>query len=227
MTKDIGIVILPTKQCKEFANHMTAVTAKALPNFKNSFTHPHITLFHIANVAENDEAKIKQVFSEFRKIDGWCPLNIKGIKATGGSEMEGFKWLDLQFKSSSKLANLREKAIEIFSPFHNGHLARMEDGMNKITAEQKEEIEKYGVTTSNYVPHITTWYIDLPNEPKTSELQIIAERFADEIGNLQCQTASIALVELGRNGNAVEIIDEYSFYAKGLITSSDYDTVEE
>lgn len=213
MTKDIGIVLLPNQECKDFAIHMASEAAKALPSFKEATNNPHITLIHIANLNPDEETKLHEHFLSivadiyFKEIH----LPIIGINPTGGNDAEGYKWLDLQFETLPALASLREPVIANFCPFHNGTLTRMHDDMEKFTPEQKDQIEKCGVTFGNYLPHITTWYIDLPNESKTTLLQDLANSLKNEEINFTCRAEAIALVELGRNGNAIEIIQQYSF----------------
>lgn len=228
MTKDIGIVLLPNKDCKNFASHMTAETAKALPSCKEAVNNPHITLIHIANLNDNKESELKQAFHEFchNLTFQTIPLPIKGINATGGSAVEGYKWLDLQFEILPDLAELRQGAIDSFCPFHNGILTRMNDDIQSFTHQQMEQIEKCGVTYGNYLPHITAWYIDLPSEPKITQLQDIANVMANEIDDLNCYAESIALVELGRNGNSMNIITQHPLNTQLSGTYSDISHIE-
>jgi hypothetical protein len=126
MTKDIGIVFLPNEECKDFALHMTSEAAKKLIGFKQAINNPHITAIHIANLGADSEAKIKEVFREFYdKYSSTCinlPVKNEGINPTGGNLQEGYKWLDLQFDTLPALAELRQAAVDIFCPFHNGTL---------------------------------------------------------------------------------------------------------
>jgi hypothetical protein len=212
MVKDIGIVLLPNDECKKFAQHMQAETSKALPTFEQLPTHPHITLIHIANINESQEAKLHEAFQQFAHsaASDTIPLPIKGIKATGGNEQEGYKWLDLQFETDPKLAQLQKAAVERFCSFHNGILTRMYDDMDKFIPSQREDIKNCGVTYSNYLPHISTWYVNLPHEQKTVHLQQIADSMSLNIPELECSAEAIALVVLGRNGNAESIIEQYT-----------------
>lgn len=214
MLKNIGIVFLLNQECKYFALHMSNIAGKVLTNYKKLLAIPHITAIHIANQNEESEARLKVAFQKFyNQLSPTCiKLPIKGIKATGGSVNEGYKWLDLQFETLPPLVEMRQNIVETFCPFHNGTLTRMND--EKITLEQQEEINRCGVTYKKYTPHITAWYIDLPNEPKTTQLEIIANSIKIP-GNLECSVESIALIELGRNGNAVSIIEQYPLCAAG------------
>jgi hypothetical protein len=85
----------------------------------------------------------------------------------------------------------------------------MNDDIAKFNEAQKTDIEKCGVTYTSYLPHITAWYIDLPSEPKITELQDISIALRSDINDLRCSVDSIALVELGRNGNALTITQQY------------------
>ncbi len=71
----------------------------------------------------------------------------------------------------------------------------------------KNDIDQCGVTFSNYLPHITAWYVDLPKENKVNALEEIAS--AMHADKLSCSAEAVALVELGQNGNAVRIIEQY------------------
>ena len=53
-------------------------------------------------------------------------------------------------------------------------LERINDDFQTFTLEQKQEVKKYGVNITPYVPHITAWYINLPKERKSIELYDIA-----------------------------------------------------
>jgi 2'-5' RNA ligase len=214
MTKDIGIVFLPNQQCRNFALHISNIASEVLPNYKKLPAIPHITAIHIANQNEENEARLKDVFRAFADSHSAAciELPIKGVKATGGSPEEGYKWLDLQFETLSKLANLRQAVVGIFCPFHNGTLTRIYD--EKLNDVQQEEVRICGVTFKKYTPHITAWYIDLPNEPKTTKLEVIANSLQTP-NYLECSVKSIALVELGRNGNAVSIIEQYPLCIAG------------
>jgi hypothetical protein len=211
MTKDIGIVFLPNQSCKEFAAGMTRSAARLLPEFKEAVNNLHITAIHIANLNEVGQANIQQVFREFyHKFAATCiSLPYKDISATGGSMLSGYKWLDLQFETLPVLANIRQAALDTFCPLHNGVLTRMYDDMVNFTPQQQGQIKTCGVTFANYLPHITAWYIDLPSEPKTNKLQDIAFALKVEVNELTCFAESIALVELGRNGNAIRIIEQH------------------
>ncbi len=209
MTKDIGIVFLPNSECKNVAFEMTEAAARALPGFKKAQNNPHITAIHIANLNEDAQENLKQIADKFfLQYKSTCiEFPVTGIKATGGNLDEGFKWLDLQFETLESLKNIRQAIVNTFCSLHNGTLTRMYDDIDKFTETQNEQIEKCGVTFNPYLPHITAWYIDLPNELKTRMLHDVAENFVTDIET--CSAENIALVDLGRNGNAIEIIATY------------------
>jgi len=211
MTKDIGIVFLPNSECRNIALKVSEATNKALSGFKQLQNNPHITAIHIANLNEEAQANLKQIANNFfpQHKDSYIELPVAGIKATGGNMNEGFKWLDLQFKTLEPLKELRTKILEEFCPLHNGIVTRMNDDPNNFIEGSltKQDIDKCGVTFSSYIPHITAWYIDLPNDPKTTILNDVAQNLSIDIGT--CYAENIALVELGRNGNAMEIIATY------------------
>ena len=211
MTKDLGIVYLPNKDCREFAKRMTIEAAQALPNYKEVPNNPHITAIHIANLDPTGETLVQTAFKEFyHKFSATCiKLPIKGVNAIGGSKDTGYKWLDLQFETLPELAFMRQDAVDTFCPYHHGILTRMNDDYANFNPAQLEQIAKCGVTYSPYLPHITVWYVDLPNEAKTSILQDVAIAMAHETIGLTCYAESIALVELGRNGNAINILEQY------------------
>lgn len=211
MTKDIGIVFLPNQECKDFALKMTKVTAQTLPHLNQAQNNPHITAIHIANLDDAGQQEIKTLFKQF--TSNWSgqeciALPIWDVNATGGNNDEGYKWLDLQFRTVPSLAMLRQEIVNNFCPLHNGILTRMHDDLSKFNQAQLADIEKCGVTFSSYLPHITAWYIDLPNEDKNSQLQEIAISLKEEAFSKICFAQSIALVELGRNGNAINILDQ-------------------
>lgn len=211
MTKDIGIVFLPNSECAALAKHITEVAAKALPTYKEAPNNPHITAIHIANLEPMGEFSLCTAFKSFaEKYSTTCTLlPIIGVNATGGNKDTGYKWLDLQFATLPELSGMRKDAVDTFCPYHNGILTRMNDDYATFNAQQLKDIEFCGVTYSSYLPHITAWYIDLPNETKTNALQDLAVKLLPETANLYCSADSIALVELGRNGNAINILEQY------------------
>lgn len=208
--KDLGIVFLPNFECKKFADHMTNLTEKKLKSSKKIRNTPHITAIHIANLDASGVNNVKQEFKRFSKeiSKNHIELPILTVNATGGTPIDGYKWLDLQFKGEPLLLDIRNKAVDIFCPFHNGVLTRMNDDITNFNEDQKEQIKRCGVTYKNYIPHITTWYVNLPIEAKTLVLEDLAREIDTE--KLSCHVESIALVELGRNGNVVKIIDRHA-----------------
>lgn len=219
MTKDIGIVLLPNDECKNLSLYLTLGIEERLSGSKKLENNPHITLLHIANQNEIQENFIKIAFKKFYDLMPNSQINLpfKATQATGGSKDLGYKWADLQFQTLDILNNLRESVLDQFCFFHNGILTRMHDDMDKFTLEQLSQIEKCGIVTHPYTPHITLWYIDIPNENKSTELEEIISSFQGGIENLNCYADSIALVELGRNGNAFKIIEQYSLFSENHI----------
>ena len=211
--KDLGIVLLPDLKCKKMVERLTKTIKNKLPQNHLLDTvelnfHPHCTLIHLANPTEDNRKELLKTFNEFhKKYRNTCiQLPIKDIKATGGNNTEGFKWLDIQFESSNKLLELRNEAISKFSPYHKSMLQRMNDDFQTLTPEQKQEVKKYGVYITPYVPHITAWYINLPKERKSIELYDIANSLKKDFKYKKCYAEYMAIVELGRNGNALNII---------------------
>jgi len=212
MTKDIGIVLLPNQDCKSFALEISSQIEKQLPDSVKLSNTPHITLLHVANLDEVDQALLQRSFAKFIKDNNNQDINlpITGIKATGGSINAGYKWIDLQFITENKLQIFREVILKKFCFAHNGILTRINDDLANFNQDQLKQLEKCGVVTHPYTPHITLWYVDLPHENKIVELEYVAESLNHEIKDLTCYADSIALVELGRNGNALGIIDQYT-----------------
>lgn len=208
---DIGIVLLPNKECKAFANSMTLEVAAKLPSLTKLTNNSHITMIHIANQSPQDVLILQKEFEQFYSKATLKAFNlpIKGIRATGGNSDVGYKWLDLQFDTPDILNNLRSQMVKIFCPLHKGVLTRMQDDSSNFIpgTPAKNDIDQCGVTFSSYLPHITTWYVDLPKENRVNALEEIASKLnADK---LLCSAEEIALVELGRNGNAIRIIEQY------------------
>ncbi len=208
---DIGIVLLPNKECKAFANSMTADVAEKLPYLTKLPNNPHITMIHIANQNSQDVLALQKEFEQFYSKVTLKSFNlpIKSIKATGGNPEAGYKWLDLQFDTPDILNNLRTQVVKIICPLHKGVLTRMQDDPSNFIegSPAKNDINQCGVTFSSYLPHITTWYVDLPKENKVNTLEEIALKLRAD--KLSCSAEAVALVELGRNGNAVRIIEQY------------------
>ena len=213
---DIGIVLLPNKECTEFSNSISQTVSQKLPNLTILPNNPHITIIHIANQNPQDQLTFKKEFELFLNNTDLkkFSLPIKDIKATGGTAETGYKWLDLQFETPKYLYDLRTKIIGKFCPLHKGILTRMNDDPSNFVegSKAKNDIDQCGVTFSNYTPHITTWYIDLPKETKTAAFEEIALSINKD--HLLCSAETIALAELGRNGNAVRIIEQYSLNNK-------------
>lgn len=213
---DIGIVLLPNKECKNFANAMTAEVAAKLPYLNKSPNNPHITMIHIANQNPQDVLVLQKEFEQFYSKVTLKAFNlpIKGIKATGGDPEAGYKWLDLQFDTPEYLQELRADVIKTFCPLHKGVLTRMQDDPSNFIegSPAKNDIDQCGVTFSSYLPHITSWYVDLPKENKVTALEEIA--LSTHVDKLSCYAEALALVELGRNGNAMRIIEQYPLSKK-------------
>ena len=222
--KDLGIVFIPNSKCVNFIKGMTMAASLNLPNFKKAPNNPHITAIHIANLDEKSIVQMKDMFKTFAtKHASTCiDLPVKGIRATGGSIETGFKWLDLDFELTPSLANIRKDATDTFCPLHKGMLTRMNDDYATFNEKQLSDIEECGVTFSTYVPHTTAWYVDLPNEAKTAVLQDVAEAFKDATAGLSCSVDRVALVELGRNGNAVDIVDSYPLAQDCLVQETPF-----
>lgn len=213
-TKDIGVVFLPDQECKDYTNIMITKAKVLLPNYTQATNNPHITAIHIANLNEVAQNNLKQIADNFflQYQNSCIELPVIDIKATGGNINEGFKWLDLQFGILDPLRGIRDEIIEKFCPLHNGILTRMQDDPNNFIegSQADTDIKECGVTYSFYTPHITAWYVDLPNEAKTTILNDVAQNLiAENLMPETCYAEGIALVELGRNGNAIEIIEIY------------------
>lgn len=213
-TKDIGIVFLPNQECQDYARLMTVKVRELLPNYTEATNNPHVTAIHIANLNEDEQDNLKQIADDFfPQFKATCiTFPVTGIKATGGSIETGFKWFDLQFRTLEPLKTLRDEIVKKFCPLHNGILTRMQDDPNNFIegSQANTDIKECGVTYSSYTPHITTWYVDLPNEAKTTRLNDVAQSLiAGSAMPETCYAENIALVELGRNGNAIEIIEIY------------------
>jgi hypothetical protein len=63
---DIGIVLLPNKECKAFANSMTADVAAKLPHLTKLPNNPHITMIHIANQNPQDALLLQKEFEQYQ-----------------------------------------------------------------------------------------------------------------------------------------------------------------
>ena len=213
--KDLGVVLLPNLECKNMANNLTEKIKNKLPvhylsNAIELDFHPHCTLIHIANQNESNQKEIVAQFNKFYQTHkGICiQLPIKEIAATGGNTKQGFKWFDIQFDASDALLKLRKEVISKFSPYNIGMLKRMNDDFENLTSKQKDEVKKYGVSITPYIPHITAWYINLPNQTKSTELYTIAQSLKKDLQYTKCYAEYIAIAELGRNGNAVNIVEQ-------------------
>lgn len=209
--KDIGIVLLPNQACRDFVVKSSNHIAGELKGYKKLHNKPHITLIHIANLDKDGRREIKALFKEFYQeiSDMHIDFPIIGVKATGGSEIDGYKWLDLQFETKEVLAKMHEKSVKKFCPLHKDILERMYDDIEKFDPTQKAELDECGVTYGNYTPHMTMWYVDLPHEQKTGKLHNIAESLNEQAKSVQCYAESVALVELGRNGNVTRIVKQH------------------
>jgi hypothetical protein len=212
--QDIGIVLLPNKECKDFSNQVMKITAKQLSGYKLAKNDPHITIIHIANLDDNAiktlEKTADQFFTKYK--DTQISFNVTGLEATGGTPEAGYKWIDLQLHTPNSLKSMRKKVIKTFCPMHNGLLTRMNDDQSNFikNSQSKQDIDYCGVAYTNYTPHITSWYINLPNEEKTTELQNIANNSTLQNAMPKtCFATEVALVELGRNGNATKILKTY------------------
>jgi hypothetical protein len=205
---DIGIVLLPNKQCSDFGLWISEYSLIHLPALRKLENIPHISLIHIANV-DTPTQDLINIFKKF--ADSFTPnminFPIKAIVATGGSHEDGYKWLDLQFEISQDLVSLRNLSLSWFCPLHNGILERMFDDINELSTSQLTDIENCGVIYSTYTPHLTAWYVDLPKEPKNQALATIASNIKLP-EDLICNSNKIALVELSRNGNVISILNE-------------------
>jgi 2'-5' RNA ligase len=219
LTIDMGIVLLPNKECKDLSNSITNFVATSLPKASQITNKPHITLIHIANQDNKGAATLKETFVNFYHNNTPSVIKLPNrsldpkdlIKARGGNSEIGYKWMDMDFHVTPALKELRNQVTTTFCPLHQGVLTRMNDNENNFIegSQAKKDIDECGVTFTNYTPHITTWYVDIPKENKVKELNDIASSITPKVPHAECYAEHIALVELGRNGQATKIIESF------------------
>jgi len=217
--KDIAFVLLPNEECKNFLATMSAKAAEDNPHLKPTIpagtfeTKPHlvnnyhVTLVHIANQNLANQSSIKDAFSSHYQLNDLkskiVNFEISGITETGAIT-NGFRWFDFNYSPNNPtLIDIRKAVLEEFCPFHNGTLTRMFD--DPFTPAKEAQIKYCGTTfdMNSYIPHHTTHYVDLPIEKNLATKFPVAMEIPSD---LKCYATHIAIGEVERNGNVVQIL---------------------
>ena len=232
---DVGVVLLPDQKTidslNNYKNHIRQSLKEYsvknnLPPFQELLSNFHVTLYHAADGIEiiNPQGEntleqidlvkfelMKQQLVKFVKNHPNTKLFIEVVKLVA----TGKRWVDVDVKNSNdqqqSLQKLHFAAVDDFSQFHkpNSQLARMADDDATRNAVQKAQIIQHGTTVDPYNPHFTAWYLNLPTVEKQNEfLNTIPLTFNEIKPSDEMVLESIALVKLGRNGNAEEILFE-------------------
>ena len=163
----------------------------------NYFT--HVTIYSV----EFPESNLKEIIKKLEKlaIDFSPPEFIfEYNKAKSG-------WISLFFSCSPKIKTLHEAIVKTANPLREGLIRekfKISENIENLSAEQSENIKKYGNPNlmNLYKPHLTI--TKLKNEQ-------IAEKFASEMsGKIEkFKSDSIGIFVSGKHGTCRKLIKEF------------------
>ncbi len=193
--KEYGIVVLPSAEIAVKAAEMNTEFATKLGNNPGNFW--HVTLYHLAC----SEASLTKIVDELSKLEiEPFQLEFKNIYSTAD------RWIDWGMKNTDPLHELHRKVIEIASSHRMRPLDRARDIYEDLSPDRKAQVDAYGVSgvLEFYNPHMTLFY----RYPPDATLQGVAAEFARDNGDAEMNgnASSIAVVELGYNGNIEKIV---------------------
>ena len=175
---------------------LNAEIASLLPQFTNSPNKWHVTLYQGAYKLEDLPIIIKVLQN----------IKIKPMTLTFTSIYNtADRWIDFGIVKTAELDKLHYEVVGAFNKYHLRPLARVSDIYNTLSKEKKEQVDKYGVSgvMEYYNPHLTVFY-KYPADAALQEASKKIQKLAKE--GMVCKASSIAIGELGYNGNIVNII---------------------
>jgi len=195
--KEYGIALILPKEYFTEAQRMNKEIAVQMPDVVNLPNVFHVTLYQ-GRFLDN---QIKELYQELKN------QNFSKIKIQLDSTIKTVEdcYINWPVKKNQELENLHKKIVEIATPYHHGILFRYSDRYNKLSKKQQKQATLYGMPEllENYNPHITLFYLSEEN----SEIKNIAKKISPtKLSQNSQESASIAIGEIGYNGNMVRIL---------------------
>ncbi len=195
--KEYGIVIIPGKECIKkamfFNQKLTNILKdKSIEKVDNYW---HVTLYHGA-YRQKDLLQLYKQLSE---------LNLNSFSLTFTEIYDTLdRWIDWKVINNDDLHSLHCKIVGIGSQYSQRPLKRSADVYNSLTDMQRKQVDKYGVQgiLEYYTPHMTLFYA----YPANDALQKATTVLQPLPSNMNCAAISVAVGELGYNGNIINIL---------------------
>ena len=195
--KEYGIVIIPGKECIKKAVFFNQKITNILKDesIEKVDNYWHVTLYHGAYRQKD----LLQLYKQLSELE----LNSFSLTFTKIYNTLD-RWIDWKVINNDDLHSLHCKIVGIGSQYSQRPLKRSTDFSSSLTDAQRKQVDKYGVQgiLEYYTPHMTLFYAYPANEA----LQNATALLQPLLSNMNCAIASIAVGELGYNGNIINIL---------------------
>ncbi len=195
--KEYGIVMIPGKECIKKAVSFNQKIENTLKNesIEKVDNYWHITLYHGAY----QQKDLLPLYKQLNELE----LNSFSITFTEIYDTLD-RWIDWKVINNDELHSLHCKIVGVGSQYSQRPLKRSADIYSSLTDVQRKQVDKYGVQgiLEYYTPHLTLFYAYPPNE----SLRKAVTALQPLPSNINCPAVSIAVGELGYNGNIINIL---------------------
>ncbi len=208
--KEYGIVLLPTSEICMETERLNKEITKTFPNIANQPNNFHITLlqgrFKESNLASLIEAVKATLTDNFI-----CPLAIELEPALSLHGAQNIFW---DVKKNSALLNLHGLMVHNVSMLRDASLQRYQDTYLTLAPHHQKQIDQFGVRNvlEHYHPHFTLFYGEKPAkeqiEAQTQNMKQIAQSLVPNKDLLKFTATTVAIGELGYQGNLIKIIEK-------------------
>ena len=115
----------------------------------------------------------------------------------------------LSIRRNKQLYNLYVKILKIISPLKLRTLKRVYDDYSNLSPLEQKIADKSGTNNvlEQYNPHMTIFY----QYSGDYNSEVIAKKFASDLVLTICHAAKLAIVELGYDGNVINILHSLDF----------------
>lgn len=195
-TKEVAIVILPEKACSDIASDVNK-RANFLTKTENQINDIwHIPLYE--TVLDTDNIESIQSELNLIKIPAFSFM-IQNLTS------ESDKKIIYSIIPERKIQSLHELVVHITMKKSAGILERVKDEFPKLTIEQKEQSNRYGSygLLKQFSPKLVVFYSQNEDPALASAAATLAKTTPQ---NILCKVDSLSIVELGYNGQALQIL---------------------